>query len=162
MEIWEDSGPNEPDPGGWRGAGQCPSCGTDRLVETTSRDRHLRRPMAKMGSLPGRKSMGDGAGGLLSGRRCLVLLSLGSSGFSGLSLQRGRHGGYLRRPLVVVLGLSPLERARPDLEGKGLWAHQLARQPRRGCQGMLVVPRRNADVELDAVAPPLPAGFVPM
>ena len=51
-----------------------------------------RRPVAKMGPVPRRTGVGHRAGGLLGRRRRLVLLPLGAGRFTGLPLERGRHG----------------------------------------------------------------------
>ena len=61
------------------------------------------------------------------------------------------------------LCLSPgaVERAGPDPEGAGVRADRPAGQPRRGRQGVLVVPGRGAQPRLEPVALPLPAGPYP-
>ena len=52
--------------------------------------------------------------------------------------------------------------ARPDPQGADLRPHRRRGQPRRGRQGVLVVPRLHADPLVDALALPLPAGRVPL
>ena len=58
----------------------------------------------------------------------------------------------------LCLGARAVERRGPDPQGAHLRAHRTRGQPRRGRQGVLVVPRRHAQPLLDAVALPLPAG----
>ena len=58
----------------------------------------------------------------------------------------------------LCLGARALERARPDPQGADLRADRRAGQPRRGRQGVLVVPRRAAQPRLEPLALPLPAG----
>ena len=55
-----------------------------------------------------------------------------------------------------------LERERPDPEGAHVRPHRAAGEPRRGRQGVLVVPRRAAEPRAAEVALPLPAGRVPV
>ena len=71
-------------------------------------------------------------------------------------------GGHLRRPPAALLRLRVLERRRPDPEGADLRPHGQRGQPRRGRQGVLVVPRLHADALLDALALPVPAARVPV
>ena len=58
----------------------------------------------------------------------------------------------------LCLGARALERPRPDPQGADLRAHRQPGQPRRGRQGVLVVPRRAAEPRLEPLALPLPAG----
>ena len=55
-----------------------------------------------------------------------------------------------------------LERRGPDPQGADVRPRRRRRQPRRGRQGVLVVPGLHADPLLDALALPLPAGRVPV
>ena len=71
-------------------------------------------------------------------------------------------GGHLRRPADALLRARVLERPRPDPEGAHLRAHRPRGQPRRGRQGVLVVPRLDADALVDALALHVPAGRVPL
>ena len=54
--------------------------------------------LATVGPLPLGAGLGDGPGGLLRRRRRLVVLPLRARRLAGLPLERGRHGGHLRRP----------------------------------------------------------------
>ena len=65
-----------------------------------------------------------------------------------------------RQTLLPRAGV--LERRRPDPEGAHLRPHRPRGQPRRGRQGVLVVPRLHADALVDALALPLPAARVPL
>ena len=95
-------------------------------------------------------------------RRRLGLLPARPRPFAGLPLERGRPGGHLRRPADPVPRTRLLERPRPDPEGADLRPRRPGRQPRRGRQGVLVVPRLDPDPLLDALALHVPAGRVPV
>ena len=75
-----------------------------------------------------------------------------------LPLGRGRPGRLLRRRAAPLPRARALERARPDPEGADLRPHRQPGQPRRGRQGVLVVPRRDAEPLVEPLALPLPAG----
>ncbi len=70
--------------------------------------------------------------------------------------------GISRRPPAPLLRARVLERSRPDPEGAHLRAHGAAGKPRRGRQGVLVVPRLDADALVHALAVHVPAGRVPV
>ena len=70
--------------------------------------------------------------------------------------------GFSRRRAAALPRARALERARPDPEGAHLRADREPGQPRRGRQGVLVVPRRNAEPLLESLALPLSAGCVPV
>src|SRR6266576_501769 len=57
-------------------------------------------------------------------------------------------GGFGDDQLLPWLGI--VERPRPDPEGTAVRAHQFRRQPRRGRQGALLLPRRHAHSFLHA------------
>ena len=61
-------------------------------------------------------------------------------------------GGHLRPPPAALPRVRLLERARPDPQGADLRADRQRGQPRRGRQGVLVVPRLDPDPLLDALA----------
>ena len=67
-----------------------------------------------------------------------------------LPLERGRPGRRLRRPADALPRARALERRRPDPQGAPLRPDRPRGQPRRGRQGVLVVPRRHAHPLLDA------------
>ena len=77
----------------------------------------------------------------------------------GLSLGRGRH----RRASATATSSSCfapglLERPRPDPQGAALRPDAARGQPRRGRQGVLLLPRRHADARLHEVPLQVPAG----
>ncbi len=106
--------------------------------------------------------MGHRPGGLQRRRRCLGLVLARRRALQGLPLERGRDGravGHRARPLP---GARAVERARPDPQGADVRPDRTAGQPRRGREGVLVVPGRGAQPCLAALALPLPAGRVPL
>ena len=62
----------------------------------------------------------------------------------------------------LCLGARAVERQRPDPQGADVRPHRRAGQPRRGRQGLLVVPRRRAEPRVEPVALPLSAERVPV
>ena len=66
----------------------------------------------------------------------------------------------IRHELCLALAL--WNGQRPDPQGAHVRPHRAAGQPRRGRQGVLVVPRRAAEPRAAALALPLPAGGVPV
>ena len=77
-----------------------------------------------------------------------------------VSVERGRDGRHLRHPSRALPGARALERPGSDPEGADVRPHGAAGQPRRGRQGVLVVPRGAAEPRAPALALPLPAGAV--
>ena len=78
-----------------------------------------------------------------AGRRRLGLPPPRPGPLPGLPLGRGRPGRVLRHRAAPVPRPGPVERARPDPQGAALRPHRGPGQPRRGRQGVLVVPRRR-------------------
>ena len=109
-----------------------------------------------------RAAVGHGPRGLQPGRGGVGLPAARSRPVPRLPVGRGRAGRVLRRRAAAVPGPGPVERPRPDPEGAGLRADRRAGQPRRGRQGVLVVPGRDPQPRLEPVALPLPAGRVPV
>ena len=70
--------------------------------------------------------------------------------------------GLLRRPPAAVLRVRAVERRRPDPQGADVRPDQRRGQPRRGRQGVLLLPRRHADELVPEVPVPLPARRVPV
>ncbi len=62
----------------------------------------------------------------------------------------------------LCLGPGPVERRRPDPEGAAVRPDRAGGQPRRGRQGVLLAPRRDADALVAALALPLPAARLPV
>ena len=115
-----------------------------------------------LGPVPERACVGDGARGLQRRRRRLGVLPARPRALARVPLERGRARRDLRRPPAAVLRVRAVERARPDPQGAHLRAHRARGQPRRGRQGVLVVPRLHADALVDALALRVPAGGVPV
>ena len=80
----------------------------------------------------------------------------------GLPLGRGRPGRHQRRQAAAVLRHRAVERAGPDPQGAAVRPDQLRGQPRRGRQGVLLLPRQPAHPLLPALALQVPAGGVPV
>ena len=79
------------------------------------------------------------------GRRLLGLLPSRSRPQPGLSLGRRRPARHHRPPGSAVLRPRALERARPDPQGAALRADRPGGEPRRGREGVLLLPRLHAD-----------------
>jgi hypothetical protein len=62
-----------------------------------------------------------------------------------LPLGRRRVAGHLRSRVPAVLCAGPVEWPRSDLEGAAVRADRPGGQPRRGRQGVLLLPRFDAD-----------------
>ena len=102
----------------------------------------LREPVVRVGPVPERARLGHRPRGLLRGRRRLGLLPARPRPLPRVPLERGRHGRDLGHPPRALPRARALERAGPDPEGADVRPHRAAGQPRRGRQGVLVVPRR--------------------
>ena len=94
------------------------------------------------------------------GRRRLGLLHPRPGPLARLSLGRGRPGRHLRRPAAALLRAGPVERQRPDPQGAAVRPDQQRGQPRRGRQGVLLLPRQHADALVHEVPLQVPAGGV--
>ncbi len=79
-----------------------------------------------------------------------------------LSLERGRHRRHLRSQAGDLPRADAVERAGPDPEGALLRPHRPRGQPRRGRQGVLLLPRLDADPFLHADAVQVPAAGLPV
>ena len=112
------------------------------------------RNWKRWGPVPLGAGLGDRPRGLQRQRRRVGVLPPRPRPVAGLPVERGRPGRHLRRAAGAVPGLRVLERARPDPQGAHLRPHRHRGQPRRGRQGVLVVPGLDADALLDALALP--------
>ena len=74
-----------------------------------------------------------------------------------LPLGRRRHRRHLRRPAAAVLRARAVERRRPDPEGAPVRPHRQRRQPRRGREGVLLLPRQRAEPRVHEVPVQVPA-----
>jgi hypothetical protein len=115
-----------------------------------------------VGAVRERACLGDGARGLQRRRQAVGVPAARARALAGLPLERGWARRDLRRPPAAVPRARAVERARPDAQGADLRTERRRGQPRRGRQGVLVVPRRAAEPRLAALALPLPAGGVPL
>ena len=115
-----------------------------------------------MGAVPFRKAMGDGQGGLQRGRGRLEFLHPRPRPLPRLPLGRGRHRRDLRRQAAALLRTGPVERQGPDPQGAPLRADQQRGEPRRGRQGVLLLPRLDADPLLHEVPLQVPPGRLPL
>ena len=95
-------------------------------------------------------------------RRCLELLQPRSGPLARLSLGRGRPGRLLRRQAAALLRARPLEREGSHSQGAALRPDQRRGQPRRGRQGVLLLPRLDADPLVHEVALQVPPGGLPL
>ena len=75
---------------------------------------------------------------------------------------RGRARRNLRRQAAAVFRAGAVERARPDPEGAPVRPHQQRGQPRRGREGVLLLPRQHAHALVHEVSLQVPAAGVPV
>ena len=101
--------------------------------------------MEEVGPVSQRAPVGNGARGLQRQRRRMGLLSARSRAQPRLSLGRRRARGILRSRAAAVPVAGAVERPRSDSEGAIVRPDQRRRQSRRGRQGALLLPRRDAD-----------------
>ena len=106
--------------------------------------------------------MGHGPRGLLGRRRRVGLVHLRPGAVAGVPLGRGRPARDQRRRRPAVLRAGSVERRRPDPQGAAVRADRAAGQPRRGRQGGLPLPRRDAEPLLPEGALSLSAARVPV
>ncbi len=105
---------------------------------------HGRRSVEGLGSVPVRAPVGNRSRGLQRGRGRVELLPPRPGSLARLPVGRGRHRRGLRRASKAVPGACPVERRRSDPEGAHVRAHGWRGQPRRGRQGVLVLPRQHS------------------
>ena len=77
-------------------------------------------------------------------------------------LGRGRPARHLRPPAAALLRARPVERRGPDPQGAPVRPDRPGGQPRRGRQGVLLLPRRHADPFVPPGALQVPAAGVPV
>ena len=119
-------------------------------------------PLEEVGPVPQRAAVGDGPRGLQRGRQRLGLLLARPVPLPGLPVGRGRPRRDLRRQAAPVLRPRPLERAGPHPQGARVRPHQQRGEPRRGRQGVLLLPRLDADPLVHEVPLQVPAARVPL
>ena len=115
-----------------------------------------------MGPVSLRAPVGHRPRGLQRFGQRLGLFQPRSGAFAGVSLGRGRARRHLRRPPAAVLRPGPVERPGPDPQGAAVRADQQRREPRRGRQGVLLLPRLDADALVHEVPLQVPAGGLPV
>ena len=113
-----------------------------------------------LGTLPERARLGHGPRGLQPRRHCLGILPARSRALARLPLERGRPRRHLRPPPEDLLRARALERARPDPQGAAVRPHRQRGQPRRGREGVLLLPGQHADALLHEVPVQVSAGGV--
>ena len=142
-------------PNRWRAkhdAGRAPSGGCARSPN----------PLEEVGPLPRERQWGTVREDYSHGRQRLGLLHPRPGALAGLPLGRGRPGRHLRRPASGSASRSRSGTARPDPQGAAVRADQQRGQPRRGRQGVLLLPRQHADPLVHEVPLQVPAGGVPV
>ena len=117
--------------------------------------------LAPVGPLSLRAGLGHGARGLQRRRRRLGHFSARPGALARLSLERGRPRRHLRREAAAVLCAGAVERPGPDPQGARLRADRPAGQPRRGREGVLLLPRRHPEPQLSALSLQVSAGAYP-
>ena len=122
----------------------------------------LGEPVVRVGPVSERARLGHRPRGLLRGRRRLGVVPARPRALPRVPLERGRHGRHLGHPPRALPRARALERRGPDPEGADVRPHRAAGEPRRGRQGVLVVPRGAAEPRAAALALPLPAGRLPL
>ena len=127
----------------------------------------MRTPRASRPGVTGARTSRAGVGhrprGLQRRRQRLGLLPARPRPLPRLPVERGRPGRGLRRPPAAVPRPGASGTARdPILKERIVRPDRPGGQPRRGRQGVLVVPGLHADPLVDALALPLPAGRVPL
>ena len=93
------------------------------------------------------------------GRR-LELLHPRPGALARLSLGRRRPGRHLGRPAAALLRAGAVERPGPDPQGAAVRPDQQRGQPRRGREGVLLLPRLDADALVHEVPLQVSAGGV--
>ncbi len=136
--------------------------GGDQGTHAVGRGADRHRGLEGVGPVPVRAPVGDGPRGLQRERRRLELPDARPGALARLPLGRGRHRRRLRRAPAAVPGAGAMERRRPDSQGADVRAHEQRGQPRRGRQGVLVLPRQHAHALLPEVPVQVSAAGVPV
>ena len=138
--------------------------GGDRRGPATGRQRRAARvALEPLGPVPVRAGLGHGARGLQ--RATAPPGTTFPHDHARSRAYRWNEDGLardLRPPPARLLRARALEREGPDPEGAALRPDELRGQPRRGRQGVLVLPRLDADALVHEVPLQVPAGGVPV
>ncbi len=121
-----------------------------------------RGALAEVGPIPFRAPVGDRARRLQRLGQCLGLLQPRPGAFPRLPVGRGRAGRRLRRPAAALLRAGPVEREGSDPQGAAVRPDEQRGKPRRGRQGVLLLPRLHADPLVHEVPLQVPAGGLPV
>ena len=124
--------------------------------------REAQDPVEEVGAVPERAAVGHGPRGLQRRRQRLGLLHPRPGALARLPVGRGRARRHLRRQAAAVLRAGAVERARPDPEGAPVRPHQQRGQPRRGREGVLLLPRQHAHALVHEVPLQVSAAGVPV
>src|SRR5271166_1143818 len=111
-----------------------------------------KRELEAVGTLSLRAGVGNRARRLQPRRRGLGLSLPRSGALAGLSLERRRSRRRQRRSAASLLCPGSVERPRSHPEGARLRIDRRAGQPRRGREGILLLPRRHADPQSAALS----------
>ena len=143
-------------------------CASDRAERNRPRDPPPGRGpgpgqvLEEVGPLSVRAAVGDGAGGLLPGWVLLGLLLPRPRPLPRLQVGGGRTDGDLRQTVPPLLLSGPLEREGPDPEGAAVRPDRAPGEPRRGREGVLLLPGLHAHTLLHEGALQVPHGRVPV
>jgi hypothetical protein len=113
-----------------------------------------------MGSVSERARLGQRARGLQPGRHGLGLLPPRPRPVARVPVERGRHRRDLGPASAHLLRAGAVERPRPDPEGTAVRADGQRGEPRRGREGVLLLPGQHPHPLLHAVPLQVPAGRV--
>jgi hypothetical protein len=134
----------------------------DSRTPAPRRGRGAGAELETLGAVSGGAAVGDGAGGLFGGWRCVELPAARSCAQPGVSLGRGWVARDYRSGMPAVFLARAVEWARSDFEGAALRALESAGESRGGCEGMVLVSRLDADAFLPPRALQVSAGGVPL
>ena len=138
---WEISQHRLLDTIGERGSEPSEESHDDEGTRSIGRSPHWNRRLEEVGAVSQRTPVGHGARGLQRIGRRLELLHPRSRPLPRLPLGRRRHRRHLRRQAAPLLQPGPVERQGSHPQGAALRADQQPGQPRRGREGVLLLPR---------------------
>src|SRR5262249_3536412 len=119
-------------------------------------------PLEALGPVSRRAAVGHSPGGLLPPGDGLGVLSPRPRTCPRVSLGRGRPPRPFRQSPARLLCRGALERARPHPQGAPLRPDRTPGEPRRGREGVLLLPRRHTDPLIYACAVQVLAAGVPV
>src|SRR5262245_648157 len=116
----------------------------ERRARTPGRRSRRENPLEEMGSLPERTAMGYRPRGLQRRRKRLGLLQSRPGAIARVPLGRRRARWNFRRSATPLLRAGAVERQRSHHQRAAVRPDQQRSQPRRGRQGVLLLPRLDA------------------